>query len=188
MSFQELGSLGEFIAAIATVATLLYCLRRLDRQFNNQSAIWSWFNASTIRTIFSHGKDQEFAEFIGKDWASEDIDSVDKSRITFFTIMLLVDVFDVYDKVQQGLVEKKHLDMRVHMLRTGIFRSPTGERVWNFWKNLRDAEFSDWFEKYIVDPSTTAEFVKKMQEENPELYNELKGDHEKSENSFFRVD
>ena len=74
------------------------------------------------------------------------------------------------------------------MLRTGIFRSPTGERVWKFWKNLRDAEFADWFEKNIVDPSTTAEFVKKMQEENPELYNELKGDHEKSENSFFRVD
>ena len=47
---------------------------------------------------------------------------------------------------------------------------------------------ADWFEKNIVDPSTTAEFVKKMQEENPELYNEFKGDHEKSENRFFRVD
>ena len=93
-----------------------------------------------------------------------------------------------YDKVQQGLVEKKHLDMRVHMLRTGIFRSPTGERVWKFWMNLRDAEFADWFEKNIVDPSTTVELVKRMQEENPELFNELKGGHEKSENSFFRVD
>jgi hypothetical protein len=38
--------------------------------------------------------------------------------------MLLVDVFDVYDKVKQGLVEKKHLDMRVHMLRTGILSRP----------------------------------------------------------------
>ena len=189
MSCQEIGSLGEFIAASATVATLLYLSAQI-RQTNliTTAQFGHGLTHRLYERFFHTAKDQEFAEFIGKDWASEDIDSVDKSRITIFTIMLLVDLFDVYDKVQQGLVEKKHLDMRVHMLRTGIFRSPTGERVWKFWKNLRDAEFADWFEKNIVDPSTTAELVKRMQEENPELFNELKGDHEKSENSFFRVD
>ena len=102
--------------------------------------------------------------------------------------MLLVDVFDVYDKVKQGLVEKKHLYMRVHMLRTGIFRSPTGNRVWKFWQNVREDEFISWFEQNILDPTSTEEAVKKMIEENPELYPELQENSEGSKNQFFRID
>ena len=98
--------------------------------------------------------------------------------------MLLVDVFDVYDKVKQGLVEKKHLDMRVHMLRTGIFRSPTGARLWSFWKTVRDQEFVDWFEKNVVDPNAMAEFIEKFREDNPD-----EGDYKKGEtNSFIRTE
>jgi len=96
----------------------------------------------------------------------------------------LVDVFDVYDKVKQGLVEKKHLDMRVHMLRTGIFRSPTGARLWSFWKTVRDKEFVDWFEKNVVDPSAMTEFIEKFREDNPD-----EGEYKTGEtNSFIRTD
>lgn len=185
MSFQDMGSLGEFIAAIATVATLLYLSAQI-RQTNliTKAQFGHGLTHRLYERFFQTAKDPEFAEFIGKDWAGEDINSVDKSRITFFTIMLLVDVFDVYDKVRQGLVEKKHLDMRVHMLRTGIFRSPTGARIWSFWKNVRDQEFIDWFENSIVDSASMAEFIKKYQEENPEEQENSDGET----NSFIRTD
>ena len=188
MSFQDMGSLGEFIAAIATIVTLVYLAAQI-RQTNliTKAQFGHGLTHRLYERFFQTAKDQEFAEFLGKDWAAEDITSVEKSRITIFSIMLLVDVFDVYDKVKQGLVEKKHLDMRVHMLRTGIFRSPTGGRVWKFWQNTRDDEFIDWFEKNIVDPSAIAEVVNKMKED-PELYPDLQDDSDKSQNTFFRVD
>ena len=70
------------------------------------------------------------------------------------------------------------------MLRTGIFRSPTGARIWSFWKNVRDQEFIDWFEKNIVDSASMAEFIKKYQEENPEEQENSDGET----NSFIRTD
>lgn len=185
MSFQDMGSLGEFIAALATVVTLLYLSAQI-RQTNliTKAQFGHGLTHRLYERFFQTAKDQEFAEFLGKDWAAEDLNSVEKSRITFFTIMLLVDVFDVYDKVKQGLVEEKHLDMRVHMLRTGIFRSPTGARLWSFWKTVRDQEFVDWFEKNVVDPNAMAEFIEKFREENPD-----EGDYKTGEtNSFIRTE
>ena len=95
MSFQDMGSLGEFIAAIATVATLLYLSAQI-RQTNliTKAQFGHGLTHRLYERFFQTAKDPEFAEFIGKDWAGEDINSVDKSRITFFTIMLLVDVFE----------------------------------------------------------------------------------------------
>ena len=95
--------------------------------------------------------------------------------------MLLVDVFDVYDKVKQGLVEEKHLDMRVHMLSTGIFRSPIGNSVWKFWSSVRDEEFVTWFENNVLDPAAAKEKMEKLRTENPDLY-----EREKSGNKLFR--
>ena len=108
MSFQDMGSLGEFIAALATVVTLLYLSAQI-RQTNliTKAQFGHGLTHRLYERFFQTAKDQEFAEFLGKDWAAEDLNSVEKSRITFFTIMLLVDVFDVYDKVKQGLVEEK---------------------------------------------------------------------------------
>ena len=97
--------------------------------------------------------------------------------------MLLVDIFDVYDKVKQGLVEEKHLEMRVHMLSTGIFRSPIGSRVWLFWSNVRDEEFVSWFEKNILDPTTAKKKLERLREKNPDLYEE-----KNSKNTVFRLD
>ena len=70
------------------------------------------------------------------------------------------------------------------MLRTGIFRSPTGARLWSFWKIVRDQEFVDWFEKNVVDPNAMAEFIEKFREDNPD-----EGDYKTGEtNSFIRTE
>ena len=78
--------------------------------------------------------------------------------------MLMVDLFDIYDKVEQGLVESKHLDFRVHTLRTGIFRSPIGLRAWVFWEATREKEFVEWFENNIIDQKAIKELVKEIKE------------------------
>ena len=171
MSIQDIGSLGEFVAALATVITLIYLSAQIKQ--NNLITKAQFGHGLTQRLydrFFNTAKDKEFAEFIAKDWAAEDLGDSETSRVTWFSIMLLVDVFDVYDKVKQGLVEEKHLDMRVHMLSTGIFRSPIGNRVWKFWSSVRDEEFVTWFENNVLDPTTAKEKMDKLRTENPELY------------------
>ena len=150
MSFQDMGSLGEFIAAIATVATLLYLSAQI-RQTNliTKAQFGHGLTHRLYERFFQTAKDPEFAEFIGKDWAGEDINSVDKSRITFFTIMFLVDVFDVYDKVEAGLVDRSHLDTRMNTLKFGVMKTPVAKGTWASWKVTRDKKFVEWFEMEI---------------------------------------
>tara|TARA_B100000586_G_C19986737_1_gene374470 strand:+ start:149 stop:679 length:531 start_codon:yes stop_codon:yes gene_type:complete len=150
MSFQDLGSIGEIVAAIATVITLLY----LSTQIRQNIAITkAQFGHGLTQRLydryFQSSKDAEFASFLGKDWSSDDLNSTEKWRILAFQVMLLVDLFDVYDKVRDGLVDNHHLNVRLHMLKTGIFKTEQGKRSWAFWKILRDQEFVDWFEHEI---------------------------------------
>ena len=95
MSFQDMGSLGEFIAALATVVTLLYLSAQI-RQTNliTKAQFGHGLTHRLYERFFQTAKDQEFAEFLGKDWAAEDLNSVEKSRITFFlNIRILKTIF-----------------------------------------------------------------------------------------------
>ena len=53
------------------------------------------------------------------DW-SADLSPVDGWRVSMAILTYLVDVFDVYDKVEAGLVDKSHLDTRMRTLKFGV--------------------------------------------------------------------
>jgi len=63
----------------------------------------------------------------------------------------LVDVFDVYDKVQKGFVDDSHLKSRISALRLGVMKTEQGKSVWNFMKINRSEEFITWFEHEIYE-------------------------------------
>ena len=132
MDMNSLGSVGELIAALATVLTLIYLSAQI-RQTNliTKARFGHEITQRTYERYFQSAKDSEFSEFLVKDWAAEDLSKSETQRVLNFSVMLMIDLFDIYDKVDQGLVETKHLDFRVHVLRTGIFRSPLGLRAWN---------------------------------------------------------
>jgi len=93
----------------------------------------------------------EFSNFVSKDWGSEDLSDTDQWRVTMFIITLLVDIFDVYEKVEKGFVEENHLKMRMHALKLGIMKTKRARGVWDFWKLSRDQKFIDWFESEIYE-------------------------------------
>tara|TARA_Y100001958_G_C21212755_1_gene538338 strand:+ start:345 stop:893 length:549 start_codon:yes stop_codon:yes gene_type:complete len=181
MDINSLGSLGELIAALATVLTLIYLSIQI-RQTNmiTRARFGHEITERTYERYFQSAKDNEFSQFLAKDWAKEELDPSETQRVLNFSVMLLVDLFDIYDKVEQGLVEVKHLEFRAHVLRTGIFRSPLGLRAWNFWKVTRQSSFVEWFEKNIID-----------QKEIEKLFNEMNKDDPKwvgKESISFRID
>ena len=181
MDINSLGSLGELIAALATVLTLIYLSIQI-RQTNmiTRARFGHEITERTYERYFQSAKDNEFSQFLAKDWAKEQLDRSETQRVLNFSVMLLVDLFDIYDKVEQGLVEEKHLELRAHVLRTGIFRSPLGLRAWNFWKVTRQSSFVEWFEKNIIDQKEIERLMNEMNEDDPEW--------KEKESISFRID
>ena len=123
----------QIIAAAGVVISVIYLGVQIHQQ--NEITKASFGHSLTQRLYdryFNTTKDSEFSEFLSKDWSSDDLTATDKWRINHFIIMCLVDIFDVYDKVEQGFVEKKHLDIRMNSLRLGVMKSDAGKGIWAY--------------------------------------------------------
>jgi hypothetical protein len=73
MSIQDIGALGEFVAALATVITLIYLSAQIKQ--NNLITKAEFGYGLTHRLcgrFFNTAKDKEFAELIAKDWVAEE--------------------------------------------------------------------------------------------------------------------
>ena len=60
-------------------------------------------------------KDKEFSKFLSKDWAGEELDGADRWRVLVNTV--LVDIFDTYEKVQNGFVDNSLGYANAHAVR-----------------------------------------------------------------------
>ena len=98
---------------------------------------------------FQTSKDQEYAEFMSKDWNSDNLTPSESWRIQMAILTYLVDIFDVYDKVNAKLVDKSHLDTRMRTLKLGVMKTTNARLVWSSWKRNRSEEFIKWFEDEI---------------------------------------
>ena len=89
MSIQDIGSLGEFVAALATVITLIYLSEQIKQ--NNLITKAEFGHGLTHRLYdrcFNTAKDKEFAECIAKDWAAGDVEDSEKTLITWCSSVL----------------------------------------------------------------------------------------------------
>ena len=142
----------QIIAALGVVVSVIYLGVQIHQQ--NEITKASFGHSLTQRLYdryFNTTKDAEFSEFLSKDWSSDTLSPTDTWRINHFIIMCLVDLFDVYDKVDQGFVEKKHLDIRMNSLRLGVMKSDAGKAIWTYMKINRDNKFIEWFEYEIYE-------------------------------------
>jgi hypothetical protein len=146
----------QVIAAFGVVVSVFY----LGVQVHQQNEITrAQFGHSTSNRLyeryFQSAKDSEYAEFSAKNWADEDLTDGEKWRIAMFVNTCMVDLCDVYQKVQQGFVDKSHLEMRVHFLRLGVMKTAIGKRSWGYWKLLFEPDFISWFEVEIYGEKLT---------------------------------
>ena len=142
----------QIIAALGVVVSVVY----LGVQINQQNKITkAQFGHSLTQRLyeryFETSTNKDYAEFLAKDWNADDLTPTDITRIQMAVITYLVDIFDVYDKVQEGLVNKSHLETRMNTLKLGFMKTTAAKVVWSYWKNNRDQSFIDWFESEIYD-------------------------------------
>jgi len=150
MSYIELGAIGELIAAIATVSTLIYLSRQIH--MNNKLAISNLENKLNSRVYdrrFTVARDVEFAEFLAKDWSSEDLSKAEKTQISQYVTMLIIDAREVFLQDKLGFVSNGLLKARINVLKMGIMINPTAKSVWSTYKHLVEPEFASFFESEI---------------------------------------
>jgi hypothetical protein len=130
MSLQDLGSLGEFIAAIATLVTLVYLAIQIRQ--NTKSVRASSFHDAI--SDFAHGieelnKDPELTRIFYAGLANfEDLSQLERQRFaTYFTAVLRRYESILY-QTRRGTLEPEALsDMRRHL---GYALSQPGSRAW----------------------------------------------------------
>ena len=142
----------QIIAALGVVVSVVY----LGVQINQQNKITkAQFGHSLTQRLyeryFETSTNKDYAEFLAKDWNADDLTPTDITRIQMAVITYLVDIFDVYDKVQEGLVNKSHLETRMNTLKLGVMKTTAAKVVWSYWKNNREQSFIDWFESEIYN-------------------------------------
>ena len=140
----------QIIAALGVVVSVIYLGVQIHQQ--NEITKAQFGHSLTQRQYeryFATAKDGEFANFLSKDWSSDELTDAENWRSTMFIIMCLVDIFDVYEKVEKGFVDKKHLDIRMNALKFGTMKTDQARSAWDFWKTTRDQDFINWFESEI---------------------------------------
>ena len=157
----------QVIASLGVVVSVVY----LGIQIHQQNVITkAQFGHSLTQRLydryFQTSKDREYAEFMAKDWGSDNLTPSESWRVQMAILTYLVDIFDVYDKVKAGLVDKSHLDTRMRTLKLGVMKTTNARLVWSGWKRNRSEEFVNWFEDEIYSEddqnSFTPEEIEKL--------------------------
>ncbi len=141
----------QIIAALGVLVSVIYLGVQIRQQ--NKIAKAEFGHHLTQRLYdrsFQTSKDKEFSEFLSSDWTSKEVMTpTNVWRAMTFVRMCLVDIFDVYDKVQSGLVEESHLSLRMKTLKMGTMKSLVGRGTWLSMRENREDEFIEWFEMEI---------------------------------------
>ncbi len=150
MSFQELGSLGEFVAAIATVATLIYLA--LQIKMNNRLAvsnIENQLNSRECERRLAIALDPGFSGFLAKDWAKERFTPSERTQAAQYVTMLVIDVRETFLQNKLGFVSRELLENRMIRLNMGIMHSEVAKAVWATYKKMVEDDFAEYFEARI---------------------------------------
>ena len=141
----------QVIAALGVIVSVVYLGIQIRQQNEITKAEFGHSLSNRMyERYFNTSKDDEFSKFLSKDWSdTEKLSDSERWRVAVFVNMILVDIFDTYDKVKKGFVDESHLEMRIHMLKLGTMKTDIAKMTWNYWKSTRDNQFIEWFESEI---------------------------------------
>ena len=137
----------QIIAALGVIVSVVYLGIQIRQQNEITKAEFGHSLSNRMyERYFNTSKDDEFSKFLSKDWSdTEKLSDSERWRVAVFVNMILVDIFDTYDKVKKGFVDESHLEMRIHMLKLGTMKTDIAKMTWNYWKSTRDNQFIEWF-------------------------------------------
>ena len=163
MDIQDLGSIGELIAALATVVTLVYLATQI-RQNTNQ------LKGEAIREINNTEQDlvhrirdnpEMFSTLMRAliDWHG--VDAKEQARTHLYLYSYTRWLETCWNLQEQKALDKKIYDSR-ELFIVGIIGNPKGGRVWwEMWKELYDPDFVAHLDSALDNYESSGSYVLK---------------------------
>jgi len=160
MTIQDLGSIGELVAAIATLLTLIYLaiqIRQNTKQlrFTSSTTLWEDMN-----TAFDPVYMADNLKIYHKGLTEEPLEPHEKMAFMFFSYRVFSHFYQMHKHVDEGNLDPEALDLQRGVI-ISLLASP-GTRTW--WKDtgqhIFPPEFSQVVSSYIVEAKELPETAK----------------------------
>ena len=174
MNIQDLGSIGELVAAIATVATLVYLAAQISQNTNQLKgeAIREINNTEQdlVKTIRDNPEMFSILMRTLMDW--ESVSAKEQARTHLYLYSYTRWLETCWNlSVQKALDQKIYKSRELFLL--GILGNPEGGRIWwEMWKELYDPDFVASFDKALQAYDPTESYVLKAPFYAPEHWME----------------
>jgi len=152
VTIQDLGSIGELIAAIATVITLVYLalqIRANSNAIRAESRRATSASGSAIRAAIA--QDGELARIFNVGLADySSLGQEEKTRFNFVMADFLTQALGVYEEVSLGI--QSELDFAYQRAIIAPFlRTPGGREFWRRYANRYPPPFMHWVNREIFN-------------------------------------
>ena len=157
MTIQDLGSLGELVAAIATIATLIYLSIQIRASNHLARAEASRTPNSDLNALnASFGTDPTFRAAVRRALAGSERDALEPDERTLLDYYL-ISVTNIQEQlareIREGILDSDALDFGG----AGLFTLPYYRTSWPIYRQYLSSVFVEDFEKrYDLDPSIEA--------------------------------
>lgn len=158
MTLEDLGNLGELIAAIATVATLIYLaiqLRASNRLAKAEASRSPNSDLNALNAAF--GTNQSYVEAMRKVLSGasrEELEPNDRTLIDYYLLSVTNIQEQLAREIRAGVLESDALDFGG----AGLFLLPYYRDSWPLYRGYLSSKFVEDFElQYELDP--TKEYV-----------------------------
>ena len=154
MTIQELGSLSELIAAVATLATLIYLaiqIRANTTAVKVESRRGSTSNAMQFQGIL--GENKEAASVFRRGLVEPDsLDPDESIQFTFLFSMLTSQSDNVFDDYRLGVIDQEMMESTTSST-LNLLKTPGGRQHWSNYSSAHTPEFRDYIDQQLNEPS-----------------------------------
>lgn len=150
MNGDTIVDIAQVISSFAMVISVIYLGIQIRQNQKIMKLEFGYkLNERLYKRYFESSHNENFAKLLSRNWREEEFEDHDYWRMTLWIQTCLVDIFDSYDQFEHGAVDESHLNIRMHLIKSGIMETKMGIPTWNFWKQSRKTEFIEWFEMNV---------------------------------------
>ena len=159
MSFGELsqvlGNVGEFVGAIAVVATLFYLAVQVRQNTRIVRANIRQARSDSAVELHVAGATSQIAEIQAKELRGEPLDDVEERRLFLWYISVWRAQQTIFLQAKDDLLDEQTSSEQAIIVRT-IMALESSRRWWADNKPGMDSRFTDWVDSQITAPQMNA--------------------------------
>ncbi len=150
MTIQDLGSIGEFVAALATLATLLYLAVQIRANtITVRSQARRGSVANTLAASAAIGSNREAASIFRRGLADfRSLDPDEKTQFSFLLSMLVAETEAAFVDFRLGIHSREDFESVSSSVRK-LLETPGGREYWRTFGSNTTPAFKDYVETEI---------------------------------------